>query len=375
MRSPNFPYNPKIDEIRLLAASIVFLFHFYWHCFVPSNGALAISDWNWLGLITEGHTGVALFFTLSGFLFMQIALHQEKIAYADFIRNRFLRIFPLFITIFFLAISIDRDQFRAQDILYLFFSNIGDAPTSKNFITGAAWTISLEFTFYLVFPFLARFAIETGPRYLLQLLVLLLLAKFAAYGVTERSTHMLYSTIVGRFDQFLIGMLAAFVYRRHHARLHRAGWWLLPLASIAVVVNGALQATYASFFSENPKQVFWITWSMQESTVWATFILAWVSTDFKKPAWLAVALRQGGQISFSFYLLHALVLYLGFRWIGYPRLIGNPLLDGLLLAVPLFATTWAVASLSYASIERPFLALRRRYGDRQIFPVQSKKHL
>lgn len=367
MRSLNLPYNPKIDEIRFLAASLVFLFHFYLHCYVPNGGTLASSGWNWFGLITEGHTGVALFFTLSGFLFMQIALHHQKIVYADFIRNRFLRIFPLFLTIFFVAISIDREQFLPQDIFYLLFSNIGNAPTSKTFITGAAWTISLEFTFYLIFPFLARFAINIGQRYLLQWLALLFLIKLAAYGFNQNSTHMYYSTVIGRFDQFIIGMLAAFLYQRHEQGLKRAAIVLLPTACIVVALNSALQASYASFFSTDRKQIFWITWSMQESVGWALFILAWISADLKKPAWLNAALRQGGQVSFSFYLLHALVIYLAYQWIGYPQLVGNKLVNGALLAIPAFAATWIVATLSYITIEQPFLGLRRRYGDRQPF--------
>src|SRR5206468_9108497 len=139
----------------------------------------------WAALITEGHTGVGLFFTLSGFLFMQIALHQKTIVYGDFLRNRVLRIFPLFFTIFLVATSIGRDNFQPQDLLYLFATNLGHAPTSGTVVTGAAWTISLEFLFYLVFPFLARFALERGPRYLAGLLVLMVFFKLAAYTVND----------------------------------------------------------------------------------------------------------------------------------------------------------------------------------------------
>lgn len=362
MRSLNLPHNPRIDEIRCLAASLVFIFHFYLYFYKADTQALAAQHWNWAGLFTEGHTGVGLFFTLSGFLFMQIALHHKKIVYADFIRNRFLRIVPLFLTVFFVAISIGRDQFKAQDILYVLFSNLGDAPTSKFFITGAAWTISLEFAFYLVFPFLARFAIELGPRYLLQWLVLMLFIKLAAYGVSERSTHMFFSTVVGRFDQFFIGMLAAFLYRDHYPFFKRHGRLLLLAACAVVVLNSALQARYGSFFSTTPKVFFWVTWSMQESLGWAFFILAWLAADIAKPKWLDKALQQGGDISFSFYLLHALIIYLAYSWLGFMTITGNRQLDGALLMVLVYASTWAFATLSYATIEQPFLRMRHRYG-------------
>lgn len=362
MRSLNLPHNPRIDEIRCLAACLVFFFHFYLHFYHPDTEALAHPGWTLFSIVTEGHTGVGLFFTLSGFLFMQIALHHKTIVYRDFVRNRFLRIFPLFITVFFLAISMGRDEFRPQDALYVFFSNLGDAPTSKSFLTGAAWTISVEFAFYLVFPFLARFAIESGPRYLLQLLALMLLLKMAAYGAVERSTHMYFSTVIGRFDQFFIGMLAAFVYRRYQPVLHRHGNAMLLLATALVIANSVVQARYASFFLPIPKQGFWVTWSLQESACWAFFILAWLSAGLRKPEWLARTLQQGGDISFSLYLLHPLVIDLAFVWLGQPIQTGNRTADALLMAALVLAATWAVSALSFATIEQPFLRLRKRYG-------------
>jgi peptidoglycan/LPS O-acetylase OafA/YrhL len=361
MYSQNLPHQPRLDHIRCLAALLVFLFHVFHLFYLNWQPA---SERPWLGLLSEGHTGVALFFTLSGFLFMQIALHHEHIDYGDFIRNRFLRIFPLFVTVYFIAISVSRDRFNAQDALYLFFSNLGQAPTSNSFITGAAWTISLEFTFYLVFPFLGRFAKERGPAYLIKLLALMLLFKLAAYQVTERSTHMFYSTLVGRFDQFLIGMLAALLYQRHRERLTRIGLPLLAAALLMVFVDSALQAKYASYFLTVPKQRFWIFWSMLEASGWALLITAWQAAPLRVPARLDKLLCRGGEISFSFYLLHGMVLYLVHQALNGRTLTGRPLIDGTLLAVVLYVVTWQVAALSYETIEKPFLSLRRRYGER-----------
>jgi peptidoglycan/LPS O-acetylase OafA/YrhL len=359
MDSNNLPYLPRLDHVRFLATALVFLFHFSHYYYFHWQPQI---DYPWLGLVTEGHTGVGLFFTLSGFLFMLIALHNPVIDYKRFIRNRFLRIFPMFLIVFFVAISIGRDIFSPADILYLFFSNIGKAPTSIHFITGAAWSISLEFTFYLIFPFLGRFAHEQGPQYLLKLLLLLLLFKLGAYGVTERSTHMLYSTLVGRFDQFIIGMLAAMLYSRHKEVLKKYGVLLLPLAMVVVVINSALQARYASFFLVQPKQVFWIFWSMLEACGWALFITAWVSSMFTLPKWLDRFMRRGGEISFSFYLMHTLIIYLTYEAFGLLTLTGNVVIDGMLTAVGLYFLTWIAASISYETIEKPFLGLRSGYG-------------
>lgn len=360
MKSINLPYNPRIDQLRWLAATIVFLFHFHIEWRGLGGSPLASS---WFGLVTEGHTGVGLFFTLSGFLFMQIALHQRQIAYGDFMRNRFLRIFPLFFTVFMVATSIGRDKFQPQDILYLLSGNLGLSPTSYTVITGAAWCISLEFLFYAIFPFLARFAMERGPRYLLQLVLMLLFFKVASYAVNDKATLMYFSTFVGRFDQFLIGMLAAMLFAQHHAVLRRHAPWLLPIAVALAVCNSALQAQVASFVPAS-RQPFWIVWSLMESTVWAGVILAWVSFSRALPGWLERTLNHGGKISFSFYLLHMAVLHVLATYVGMLRISDYGWVNGAIMLAGAYALTWGLAALSYNTIEEPFLNMRRGYGKR-----------
>ena len=368
MKSLNIAYNPRIDQLRWLAATIVFLFHF--HMEWAGNGGGKLES-PWFGLITEGHTGVGLFFTLSGFLFMQIALHQKQIAYGDFMRNRFLRIFPLFFTIFMVATSIGRDKFLPGDILYLFATNLGMAPTSGSVITGAAWCISLEFLFYAIFPFLARFAMERGPRYLLSLLGLMLFFKVAAFTVNTNSTLMYFSTFVGRFDQFLIGMLAAMLYAQHRAALHRHGGYLVAIATVLVVCNAALQASVAPF-NLHPHSLFWVLWSMLESAGWACFILAWVSFERKLPAVLDKVLNHGGKISFSFYLLHMAMLHILVQYAAVARTItGHPLADAAIAFMLAYGATWALATLSYWAIEEPFLRMRRGYGSARGAPITN----
>lgn len=358
MKSLNIAYNPRIDQLRWLAATLIFLFHFYLEYQGVGGAPLPTS---WLGIVTEGHTGVGLFFTLSGLLFMQIALHQQQIDYKNFVRNRLLRILPLFLVVFLVATSIGRDKFLPQDILYLLTTNLGLAPTSGTVITGAAWSISLEFLFYMLFPFMARFAIEQGMVYLLKLLALMLFFKLAAYTVNPNSTLMYFSTFVGRFDQFLIGMLAAMLYRRHGALLQRHGGMLLVLAALGVFGNSAAQSHYAAFGAA-PKSVFWIFWSMQESAGWALFIVAWLAWRRELPAWLARIVNQGGKISFSFYLLHMGVIHVLAAWFGKVSWSGNGWLDFCLALAVVYGLVWALATLSYQAIEEPFLRLRGSYG-------------
>jgi peptidoglycan/LPS O-acetylase OafA/YrhL len=115
MRSSNIQYDPRLDHLRAGAALLLFLYHsfhiFYGHWQAFPQTFLA-------GWLVEGHSGVALFFVLSGFLFMRIALDSPTIRWAGFMRNRVLRIFPLFVVIFVVTTSVDRNAFRPADILY-----------------------------------------------------------------------------------------------------------------------------------------------------------------------------------------------------------------------------------------------------------------
>jgi peptidoglycan/LPS O-acetylase OafA/YrhL len=373
MHSLNIQYNPRIDQLRWLAATLVFLFHF--HLEYAGNGGIRLTG-PWTALITEGHTGVGLFFTLSGFLFMQIALHQwqtgRDIIYRDFLRNRLLRIMPLYLVIFLVATSIGRDKFAPQDLLYLFASNLGLAPTSGTVVTGAAWTISLEFLFYMVFPFLARFTMERGIAYLGGWLVLLAFFKVAAYTVNDNSTLMFFSTWVGRFDQFLVGMAAAVLHARWRAPL--AKWApLLLAASIALVMWDTALMHRVAPFGAAPKSSFWIYWSMLESAGWAALILAWVSFQPRLPGVVERALSQGGKVSFSFYLLHMGLLHIFATRIGVVAPTGTPWLDAAIMVTVAYGATWALSTLSYHIVEEPFLKMRRNYGANRMAPVAVKE--
>lgn len=358
MQSKNVNYIPRLDHLRFFATTIVFYFHmahFFWIGWAPtSNYPLA-------AIVTEGHTGVGLFFTLSGFLFMIIAIGADKINYRIFITNRILRIFPLFIFIFVVSISIGRELFSSSDIFYVFFSNLGKAPTSNYFITGAAWTISIEFTFYAVFPFIAIFAKNQGPKYLLGLIGIIFVFKLAAYWETNASIHMYYSTLLGRFDQFLVGMLFAILHHRYNKILNKMNILAVVGAVLLVLSNSAVQSAFYPLWHPDLKHPMWIVWSLQEAIVWGVFILVWINSRFTIPEKLDRLMLRGGEISFSIYLLHAVIISLVHKAVGSIQVTGRVEFDLIIVGTAVYALVWLIASFSYETIEKPFLSLRQRY--------------
>nr|MBF0683568.1 acyltransferase [Pseudomonas sp.] len=357
LASQNLPWNPRLAHLRFIAALLVLAFHTYHSFFGMWQPRFHTAGFGW---VVEGHTGVSLFFVLSGYLFMSIALRsQGQMNYASFLRNRVLRVFPLFVVVFIVAVSVAREAFQPQDVLYLFFSNLGQAPTSKLFMTGPAWTISVEFTFYLIFPFLARFAVQQGPGYLVRLIFLVLLFKTGAFLASESPTHMIYSTLLGRLDQFLIGMLAAQLAASWASRpLH--GAWTLAAGFVMWALLEA-QARWASYFLPDPVQLAWLGWPTIEAMGWAAVIVTYAHWRGAIWGWLGNWMERGGEISFSLYLWHALVIYLVTELFGTPAWFGNWQLNAIAIGTVILTVTWGISAISYRTIEEPFLGLRKRY--------------
>lgn len=89
-------FYPALSGLRFVAASMVFFFHYH-NPIVPSVPA-------WLARkLLEFHTGVAIFFVLSGFLVTCQYQHYTFTRSNDFLRYVIIwlgRIFPLYIPVF-----------------------------------------------------------------------------------------------------------------------------------------------------------------------------------------------------------------------------------------------------------------------------------
>jgi peptidoglycan/LPS O-acetylase OafA/YrhL len=91
MRSSSGQHFVALDHLRALAAFLVFAWHFLHSTNgvpVPFEGAPSIFPF---AIFDEGHTGVALFMVLSGYLFAKL-LEGKEIYYGAFFWNRFIRL-------------------------------------------------------------------------------------------------------------------------------------------------------------------------------------------------------------------------------------------------------------------------------------------
>ncbi|MFN8285112.1 MAG: acyltransferase [Chitinophagales bacterium] len=157
--------NNNFDFIRFLAASFVIITH--------SQALLGHGGNDWLSSISRGtmqfsHLGVAIFFTISGYLIAQSLIRSKT--YSGYLWKRFLRIFPGLAVVLLLLIlllgpvvgSLPLKEYFSSGqtwgvllTLSLYKLNIvlpGVFSTNPmtNVINGSLWTLAYEFSFYLL---------------------------------------------------------------------------------------------------------------------------------------------------------------------------------------------------------------------------------
>jgi len=374
MRSPNIRYLPAVDHLRAYAALLIVFYHglhlFSYrqrfgrdldmeHWLQPSNPLLAA--------LAEGHTAVALFMVLSGFILTVGAL-EGGVTWAGFIRNRLLRTYPLFLLMVFAGIATAPQNFSFAAVAQTVFGlgNEAGAFVAPPF-TSMLWTIAIEWQFYVVFPLLVAVLAKGWTRQVAGFIAVLLILRLAAVIGGGNAREISYMQIFGRLDQFLLGMWAAWFWRTRPLS-PRAGGVLAAVALIAVVL--ALRGFNAQ--GGWPTTPGWkIAVPTIEGALWAAFVLGYVACANAASGLWSRALARIGEVSYSIYLLHFVVIWSLLR-LGLPHVftggfVVDALLNTALVALPI---TLAVSALSYAFVERPFLRLRGNYH-RDVAPAPS----
>lgn len=362
IRSKNVSYLPGVDHLRGIAAMLMVVYHGMQQLRIAAGGSDPFPRVHdpVSALVVEGHTAVALFMVVSGFI-LTYGADRRELRYGPFMRNRVLRVVPMYVVVLFVAVYAVPEAFTFAGFLpYLTLLATPPLPVAEFGAWSAVlWTLSVEFAFYLLFPFLLRFLQRNGARALLGLLLLSNTLRLLVAATNPDSVAtMSYWTIVGRIDQFLVGMLAAWWLRRGLVRWN-TGRAVLVAAIAAVGVACALWAFNAngSFFGN---QRWRAVWPLVEGSLWALFVIAYVvALGDRTGAWVRRAALPG-IISYSVYLLHyPVVQAVGRRgW----ELFDSPVLTAAVLTlVIVIPVTCAVSTLSYLTVERPFMQMRVRY--------------
>lgn len=367
----------RLESLRGMAALCVAIFHaFVW---MPVDGqpvsARAISEVHGVEAIVtrvlialaHGTTWVAVFFVLSGFVLANSLEGRPLLSVVTWLRfvvRRAFRIMPsLFVSLMFIAavltIRARLHLFQHSDDWYeawkvgptwrAFWANAGLVKFGVN---PPSWTLRVEMIAALAFPLMLAICRRLGL--LANILVWLLIA--LAWS---------------RFHLPLLAPLLLFVmgingYLHGAKLLSRAPDWALPwlgLGCLALMVVPNL----------------WLVDFRLPQTLCAGFggvglvVLLSGNRSFYGAAWLnGAAARFMGRVSFSFYLLHYVVLYIVTLAImenaGPPASQRFPALVMLESAVISIALGALLAWAMFAWVERPFNWLGRRLTRDRVAP-------
>jgi len=358
MRSSTGAHYIALDHVRALAAFMVFT----WHFTHGSNGyPVLYNDAPLLfplSLLDEGHTGVALFMTLSGYLFAKL-LDGKTIHYGSFLWNRCLRLLPLlFLVIVIVGIRefIALQKFSGEDVIAysIFIAKGAVLPTLPN----GGWSITAEFHFYLVLP-LFLWMLRRSKFLPFSIVIAAIMLRVALYSIYGQVQSFAFLTIIGRIDQFALGMIL-YQFRSSIAGRH----------IIAVATMTAFTLFYWYFdwhggfynypFYPSPYR-FWIFIPTIEGLAYAVCI-AWYDSSFS-PSTTGVSRFIGriGEYSYSIYLLHFFVVLYAARFVQERVMDISGFYPACMWAMVFFLLMMPVSYLSYRFIESPFLKLRKRY--------------
>jgi peptidoglycan/LPS O-acetylase OafA/YrhL len=378
MRSKNIAYNEKLDHLRLLAAWWVIVFHSNLVCckvlgYFPVD---PYKDYSVLGVLAaQGNTGVALFLTLSGFLFTRICLHKV-IDVKAFYRNRLLRVYPLYLVVVLLGASTTSDQTSFSSLLSSLFCLQGSIPGVASQFTAHLWTVGVEVHFYMLFPLLLLMSRKYSYKYLVGLMILSVIGLSLMYAsCPDQLRNVSYLTIFGRINQFLIGMLIGMSYDKLKDKLQ--GLWAIPLSLVGMAL-ALIFIHSCGDLALSGKDPRWIIRPTIEGLACGLLILTYSATRYELPKRLSAILAAGGELSYSLYVTHYPIFFIVIAWLGnflredhhwgrlawrlQHQLCLNPsltaFLGGSLFVLP---ATIAVSLFTFNLIEKPLMELRTRY--------------
>jgi peptidoglycan/LPS O-acetylase OafA/YrhL len=350
------PHIPSLDGVRALAFMIVFVSH------------AGLKD------LVPGGFGVTIFFVLSGYLITTLLrLEFERNGMIDlraFYVRRAFRILPLLYLTLTVAIvlglagqlggGIKLAGVLSQVLHWSNYHLITYGPGSVVGGTIVLWSLAVEEHFYLLFPILFRFMskrlstptqgwllVSACAGCLLWRLILIL-------GLHQPGVRTELGTDT-RFDGLLFGCLLAVVA---NPVLDASRW--LDLKRLRWTAVLALPLILFTFIYRN--EAFRETWRYTLQSVALLPLFAYVIKDRGSIVFRILNFRwmaQLGVLSYSLYLVHAIVLEWFTKHLQAPKFV---------IGVATLATAIVVAKLLQLGVERPLLRIRKNL-ERQVQPA------
>lgn len=335
-----------IDSLRGIAILLVILVHVQ---FIQGI-SLSMSYFPMVvsSFIENGRLGVQLFFIVSAFTLMMSHQRRQNEDHAtrNFFIRRFFRIAPMYYLAIVYFTFANFTGFENPDwssipkkelLLNVFFIN-GFFPQYIHHYVPGGWSITVEFAFYAMFPFLFSKikSLNSALVFTLATLLFCTIADFALRSVSSHLDEFLKHYIIAQLPVFSLGILAYFINKEKGLTLKP---YVLLLIGLVVFMYSYVALPYHFLYSI------------------AFFML--LITLIKKPyAFLSnKILASIGKVSFSLYLMHFVVMGLFnrfgcFSWVNVSD-TGSAYLFFIVGYLVLFAVSFVLSNITYRLIEVP----------------------
>ena len=298
-----------LTSLRFIFAFMVFLSHLDW---IPET-EVVFNKW-YRHIFSKGYLGVSFFFILSGFILSlnyKKRFLKKKISLGQFWIARIARIYPLHVFTLILSLPVFFSESFTAPIAWAgrFLSNLflvqSFVPIEEVYFgfNAVSWSISNELFYYVMFPFLLLLLYK--KRQLLFIFILLVVTLLLVMLMAPETQHIYLFAInpLFRITDFILGILLYSLYEKGiFSRL------FTNKKSATFIETGGfiLLAGFLIFHSYIP---FGLRLSMYYWIPMMIIILSFAYQAGKISLWLShrhfILL---GEISFSFYMLHGLIM-------------------------------------------------------------------
>jgi peptidoglycan/LPS O-acetylase OafA/YrhL len=327
--------------------------------------------------MTAGYTAVNVFIIVSGFVITHLIL-QQKEDYGPYIVRRAFRIFPVYVAAVLAAIAVEALYLEAYGAAWVVEADmrteraalqwanfwphaIGHAtmlhgippdsvlPYSSSAFLAPAWSLSLEWQFYLLAPVLIGLLSRTRGTLYVATAISLMLLYAGSHGLLGYWKYPSFLPLA--INYFLIGIFSRMV-------LEKNGMILPDIVFLLVIIAAGRSG-------------------MRELLIWSVFFVIVLIEQGRlprpAPATLAKAaidvfawnriVRSLGRWSYSTYLIHipifSIVVGAGRTWLGMTSRTDAVILVALSIPIVL-AASWGM----YELVEKPGMAAGRRLASR-----------
>jgi len=370
-------FNPRLESLRGIAALMVALGHSFLVVAVAQmENAYSVhySDLNsWTEVATRslfvlfnGGAAVSIFFVLSGYV-LGLSLNKKSLSndsntFLDslgFVVRRLFRLFPahvVSVSVIVASLYFFHEAVRSP-VASSWFLNFYGMPLSMpnlldNFLLLATnlnpvtWTLQVELLMSLLFP--VAFLVCRSLSFKANVLALILLAYFCAQ---LNYLYLLFSFVF--YAGLVLSQLAPNQTRK------------MPASLVNVMLLLGLVALLGARVAVGEKSLFMMAAIECFGAVLIVFVLSNRLEGERLGAFLDHKwVRELGRISYSFYVLHFIVLY----WVGYVALWNispawvneNRFVFGLGMAATSIPLAVLIAKVSYRWVEMPFVGFGSR---------------